>query len=1283
MKTKNRFIIILLFFTLKATISIGQIDTTFWFAAPWVTPDHWWKDNYVLHISTFNTPSTTIRLRQPSALAPNKYDTTLVLGPNQSFNYVFWRDKLANATNLSYDSLEVRPANTVLPYGLYISSTSNITLVYDVVTRPTQFYNPETFSLKGQNGLGLEFVCPFQTRWFNQPLGGDLNGDGVTTQPKQQINIVASQPNTVVWITPKCNVVGHAANVTYSVLLTNYGSAYTVENLVQNTTVAGNNLSGSVVVANKPISVTVADDSVRGVTGCLDLMGDQIVPVDIVGTDYILNKGFMNAAEPDGAYVVATENFTQLTINDGVVTTTLINKGDTYQYKTTQSLTYVNATKPVYCLHATGIGCELGEALLPPLNCAGSNLVAFSRNTPQNFYLNILCKTGSQGTFTLNNSTSTVTVPITAANFTLVTGTATLAGGPFYGAQIGPLSPATLPVGSYTIGNNTDVFAIGILDGGPTTGGLFHYMSSFLRKTVVKTATLNPVCVGNSPTVALTGTVSGGAITGIWTTANGTGSFSPYTSTVNTISTIYNLSNNDTLQTTIKFYLTSTGNCIPKKDSVLVTVNQRPKVFVGSVTPMCKNNITPITLTGTVSNALGGTWTGGNGGAFGVPGVNTTYTPSAADLAANTITLTLSSSGPLAGCANAAKTLTVGFTPPPIVSAGPSTYVCTNSQTLLLNGNVSGGTNTGLWNTTGTGLFLPGSANTTATYVLSASDLTVSSIGFTLSSTNNGNCNSVKDNMIVTVNQKPNVIAPINDSVCDNAATIALTGTVNGGGSTNMGFWTYSGTGNVLPANSINATYTLSVNDQLGGTINFVLHSAGTLCPAETDTFKVTVLKAPILQLSSLSPTVCNNTPITLTPTITGATSYTWNSATSGTFLPVSGAISPSATVLNGQYLPSGSDISNGTVGLNLMASIGSCSATTSFTVGFQPSPAANFNYSVIRCKDSPIIFSDASSSNGTSGLTYNWNFGSGTSATSTSSNPIFTYTNAGSYVISFTVTGVNNAVFPPLQCLDTISKRITVYPLPIPDFSFLNTCQGLGSVFRDSSIVAVGNIVGWTWQFGDGSSNSPIRYPVHTYTNQGTYNVNLNVVSNYSCSANITKLVTVNPQPTAEFGMTNNPAVAQEPIYFSDFSTPPPITGWYWNFGDEASSSINNPSHSYQNAGIYIITLTVFDANGCSDTISKKVEITLLPQVPTAFTPNNDNTNDLLFVKGGPFEKMIFRVYDSWGELIFETTNQKIGWDGKKNGIDQPVGVYVWTLQADMYNNRQVKKNGDVTLIR
>src|SRR6266511_2033640 len=108
-KVKNSWLTLFLFVFLGIS-SHAQIDTAFWFAAGWVTPDHTWKEDYKLHIS--GQQGTIVRLRQPSAIAPNQYDTTITItSPQGSLDVVFWRDKLASATNFGFDSLEVRPAN--------------------------------------------------------------------------------------------------------------------------------------------------------------------------------------------------------------------------------------------------------------------------------------------------------------------------------------------------------------------------------------------------------------------------------------------------------------------------------------------------------------------------------------------------------------------------------------------------------------------------------------------------------------------------------------------------------------------------------------------------------------------------------------------------------------------------------------------------------------------------------------------------------------------------------------------------------------------------------------------------------------------------------------------------------------------------------------------------------------------------------------------------------------------------------------------------------------------
>lgn len=1292
MKKKNLIVTLLVFF-LNAGNLFAQIDTAFWFAAPWVTPDHWWKDNVVLHISTFAAPSTTVRIRQPSALAPNKYDTTIIIGPNSNFNYTFWRDKIASSTNFGFDSLETRPANTVVPYGLYLSSTSEITVVYAVVTRPTQFLNPETFSLKGQNALGKEFVCPFQTRWDNRTFVGnlcaanaqDLNCDGSVTQPKQQINIVATQPNTVVWITPRCNVLGHLANITYSVLLPSPGSAYTIENSVQNTSVSGNNLSGTIIVADKNIAVTVADDSVAGVTGCFDLMGDQIVPVDIVGKDYIVVKGAMNAPEHEGAYIVGTENFTQLTINDGVVTTTLINKGDTYHYKTTNSLTSIAANKDVYVLHATGYGCELGEALLPPLSCAGSSLVAFSRNNDQPFRLNILCKSGTQGAFTLNGSP--VLVP--AGAFTAVPGNTA-----YVGAQV-VLTTVNLPVGSYTISNSMDVFALGVFNGDVGTGGLYHYMSSFIRRTQVNTQTLSPVCAGQNTVISLTGTISGGAITGLWT-SSGTGTFGPYTSTSNVVSTTYSFSASDTsfagLSTTLQFYLTSTGECDPVTDTTFLIINNKPFVAVNSGSLICKNNLVPIALSGTVSNAVSGAWSGGNGGIFGPPGPITSYTPSVADLAANSVTLIFSSQGPLPGCVNAVTSLTVGFADPPIVSAGADQTVCTNASSVQLNGSVTGITNQGNWLVNGTGIFIPASSSLSTMYVLSQADLFLTQLTLTLLSvydaTNNpANCAVESDLLNIFIVPKPVVTTMPDFTVCASAGAIALTGTVLGSAVT--GSWTTpNGTGIFQQIPPVGATYTMSQADTLNGSIIFVLNSYGGICASESSTMQVTILKLPVITVNPDNLPVCENVPIALTGTVSGYTNQGyWTSSGNGVF-------SPTNSVLNGTYLPSTADVANGSVVLTLtsytITGFQNCGSSKSFTAFFVNAPEANFSMSPARCLRSPILFSDISSPNGTSGLQYNWNFGDG--GLSTAVNPLYTYTNTGTFLISMSVTGTSTiSLGTSVQCVDVKDTLLTIKALPLADFTVSSSCENQATIFTNMSTFTTTQsdaIQFYHWSFGDGRDTLTGIGTVtvsHTYTQQASYSAILTLTTTGGCVSD-PKIIPINifPQPDAEFGITNNPNVVMEPVYFSDFTTPVGnISYWFWEFGDGSSATFSAPVHTYLDPGVYSITLTVTDAQGCRDVLVKDLDVTMLPQLPTAFTPNHDGNNDVLMLRGGPFEKILFRIYNNWGELIFETNDASKGWDGTWKGVDQPVGVYIWTFVVDMYNNRQVRKNGDVTLIR
>lgn len=1228
----------------------AQIDTTFWFSPPWVTPDHWWRDPIAFHFSTFNNPVTTIRLYQPAGT----YDTTFTVGPNTLFTKYVTHLMWANI-------LESKPADAVLNNGFKIEADNNITVVYDVITRAPNFYNPETYSLKGQNGMGYEFVCPFQTSWDNQTLGGDLNGDAMVTQPRQQIQITATEDNTTIYITPKCDVVGgHVADVTYSVTLPFAGQTYTVQNLTGNTNVYGNNLAGTVVVSDKPVSVGVTDDSVNpaGGGGCYDLMGDQIVPTDVIGTDYIINKGFLNPGSAESFYVLATENFTTVNIDDGVTTTTVIlNQGDTYPYvinTAAQQLSYVSADKNVYLLHMSGYGCELGEAILPPLNCAGSDQVSFSRANGQSFLLDIVCPAGSEGNFLLNGSAALVP----AGAFSPVPGTA----GAWMGAQIS-YNTTDVPVNSANlITNSTDFFSVGVINGGPSTGCLYHYLSSFLRRVYVDAGKDTSLC-SSAPQVDLNGSVTGGTTTGLWSVLDGSGTLNNPTN----LNTTYDFVQSDITQGSVTFVLESTGNCDPRYDTVVVSFSESPDVITGPDDTYCENNVGAVPITGTLQYALASTWSGGVGGSFGnVADLNTTYTPSPTDIANDSVVLYLTSSGSFFSCPDDEDTLVIYFSDAPTVTAGPDQVVCGSDPDAAINGLVGGPTTTGVWSTSGSGSFFPSEFNLSTDYLISAADTASGSVTLVLTSTNNGTCLAVADSLEITILDKPIVTITSSDSLCANVPSLPLTGTVSTGFTTT---WTTSGTGGIAVPSSLNTTYNVTTADTTNGSIWIYLETNGGICPVEMDSLEIQFVAPPVVY-AGLDQAFCANAPVPLAGTLAGtASGATWTSLGTGSF-------NPSPNLLNTFYIPSPLDISNGSVDLILTsaAEFGCLADDDTITVTYKPEPAAAFIASSA-CEGQNVLFTDQSTT--TDGFINSWQYDFGDTQTSIAADPNHTYTGSGNFIVTL-VAGSSNG------CFDTIQHTIWVNPEPNPNFSNSFACENEPTDFIDQTFLSFGFITNWAWDFDNSTGTSSLQNPSFTFGAEGSYPVTLTVTSDSGCVNSVTNNIFVLGGPTADFTVTPVPALALENVFFTDVSGDNSITAWYWDFGDGVGGFNQDEIHTYSDGGFYDVILTVTDTAGCQDTAKQQLQIILEPALPTAFTPNGDNENDFFIIRGGPFDAVDFKIFNNWGQLVYSTTDvNHQGWDGTFNGQDAPIGVYTWTYTVIMPGGTEFIEEGDVTLMR
>jgi gliding motility-associated-like protein len=1146
-KVLNRLFLILLLVSGK--VAVSQIDTVFWFAAPWVTTGHANNVPVVVRYSSFNNP-TTVRVRQPAST----FDTTFVIPANSLIT-----QSLSHFIN----QVENKPADVVLNRGFKITSDFPMTVVYEVVTSGN---NPETYSMKGQNGMGLEFVCPFQTNRFNWAF---------SPVAKSQIDVVATENGTIVWITPKCNVVGHTAGVTYSISL-NQGQSYNIENVTNNTNVPGQNLSGTIVVANKPISVTVTDDSVRGVSGCMDLMGDQIVPVDVVGKEYIINKGGLFANEFEGGYIVATQNFTQVNIDDGVVSSVLLNKGDTYFYKTTQPLTYITSDKPVYVIHTSGFGCEQGEAILPPLNCAGSDQVSFTRTNGQTFILNILCKTTAINNFLLNGSNALVP----AAGFTVVPGT----GGVWSGFQRS-YTTVEIPTGATNLLVNThptdSLFAMGVINGGAGTGCLYHYMSSFLRKVYTNAGPDQNICTATN-TISLTGTVDGGTTTGIWTSIGGTGTFGNVTS----LNTTYTLSANDLNQPFIKFVLASTGNCAAIRDTMVLNVFKSPIVDAGNSLTYCKNNIPAIPLSGSLQLAAGSNWTSSGTGSFGNSGaLNTTYIPSPGDLSLGGVKIKLTSTGSLNGCPNTTDSLQLTFTDAPVVTMGSNVSVCANNATVAITGSVSVGSTTGEW-AGGSGAFTPTNTAFTTTYTPTPTEISAGSVYLVLQSTNNGNCNQVKDSLLVTFTGAPVVNAGANISACENNPISALSGVVTG--PTSTGIWA-GGTGTFSPNNStLNSLYTPSASEIAAGSVTLTLSSTSNgNCNATTDNIIINFSNAPVVN-AGLNLTTCkNNASAVLSGLVNGPT-------TTGIWSNVTGSFNPNNTALTGTYTPSASELSAGFVDLVLTSTNnGSCNQVTdTVRLLFTNSPFVNVGNDLLICSNNPTAAITATVNGGaTTGI---WSGGNGTfnaSNTSLSITYIPTPAEITGGSVKLILTSTNNGSCNP----EKDSLQITFTSAPV-----VGAGTDLIACINNPSSVLTGSVSGPTstgiWAGGTGTFTPNNTFLNPTYTpsaaeiSAGFVQLVLNSTNNGNCNiVSDTVLINFTNPPAVNAGTTFSVCANNALSTLSGVVTGPTTTGVWsggtgsFNPNNAALNGTYTPSASELSAGSASLVLTSTNNGNCN----------------------------------------------------------------------------------------------------
>ena len=343
------------------------------------------------------------------------------------------------------------------------------------------------------------------------------------------------------------------------------------------------------------------------------------------------------------------------------------------------------------------------------------------------------------------------------------------------------------------------------------------------------------------------------------------------------------------------------------------------------------------------------------------------------------------------------------------------------------------------------------------------------------------------------------------------------------------------------------------------------------------------------------------------------------------------------------------------TVALTVTTSVGSDTETKSSCITATLSgtiPTASFSASVTS-GTSPlaVTFTDSSDPGSSDITSWLWSFGDG--STSTEENPVHIYTTSGTYSVSLTVTTADGS--------DTVtqSNYITVlsvatYPTAAFQASTTAGAAPLSVTFTDMSTPGSSAILAWSWSFGDGGTSME-QHPVHVYSSSGSYTVKLTVISSAgSNTARKSNYITVttassSTYPAASFNASVTSGSIPLNVSFTDQSTAgsSSILSWLWSFGDGSTSTEQNPTHTYGNAGSYTVSLMVTTANG-SDTETKTSYITASEGTGAGcYAGNRDQTPKRI---SGDFLVLSLSIAGLWGMTAIRRRELESIFRGKRS---------------------------------
>ncbi|MBK9598066.1 MAG: gliding motility-associated C-terminal domain-containing protein [Flavobacteriales bacterium] len=719
-------------------------------------------------------------------------------------------------------------------------------------------------------------------------------------------------------------------------------------------------------------------------------------------------------------------------------------------------------------------------------------------------------------------------------------------------------------------------------------------------------------------------------------TATVTGGTTPYH---------YTWSNGDTTAIlhagagTYTLSVTDANGCVAAQSSATIQALGQPNLAnAGADLIGCFSSL-PVQINGAVTNATGGTWSGGNG-TFSGAGLQQNYMPSPAEIMANGIDLVLTTTGNTT-CPADQDTIHITL---------PTSFFgsAVSSSALACNNDHSGSAQFSPNDPAFIYLWDDASAQTTAT----ASGLAAGT--YTVHVTDNYGCDTTAS-VVIT---EPSALNAANAS----GTPPSCLGGVNGsatvqpmGGTPGYSYqWSSNANSQTTPTayGLPSGAYTVVVTDANG-------------CHAQA----TTTLAAPtaITLTAQVADTVCVNTPVLLTAQASGgAGGYTITWAGIGTGDTVQFSF-PASQVVN----------------VSVVDQAG-C-----------PGPMLEFPVTVLDLSQAVLhTYGDTAFCPGGTATVGAWL--TGYPGNASISWPQLPATGNGPFSVPAN-SSRNLTVTATDACANTLQGNVAITVETPPAITLPPIiAEGCAPVTAHFPAGLTNQPVSYLWHFGDGSTSTSIS-PVHVYP-AGDYTVSLTVTTPLGCIADAqnTSMVHSYSLPVAAF--TADPwetDADHADVQFTDQSTGS-ISTWDWTFGDGGISIDPDPAYHYIEPGTWQVVLYVTDEHGCTANVDHTVKINPIYDVtiPNAFTPDpngggggtfnpTDLSNDVFY----PFIRFVkdfrMRVFNRWGELVFESHDIKQGWDGYYKGKISPQDVYVYQVWVRFTDNKEVQRTGDLTLFR